>query len=77
MIALVRVLRGTESAELTHRPELAAIHRFVDPTRVGRFTGITEIAGFVEFGDTLRRIHLFDRHTRYGREHAVSQILRP
>jgi hypothetical protein len=74
-VTLVRLLSGTESAELTHRPELASIHRFVDPTRVRRFTRISEIAGFVEFGDTLRRIDLFDRHTRYGREHAVSQIL--
>ena len=51
--ALVRFLGGAESAELPHRPELAAVHRFVDAARIGRLAGIAKIAGMFKFRDAL------------------------
>ena len=39
----VRVVGRPESGELPHRPETAAIHRGMDPARVGEFPGESEL----------------------------------
>ena len=55
--ALVGLLDRAEAGELAHRPEAAAVHRRVDPARVGEGAGealvplavvVSEIVGGVE-----------------------------
>ena len=46
--AAVRLLGRAEPRELAHRPELAAVHRLVDPARVGIAAGVAQVAVVVD-----------------------------
>ena len=51
VISAIGLLGRAEAAELPHRPELAAVHRFVNAARVGWLAGIAEIAVVIEVVD--------------------------
>src|SRR5207302_545770 len=52
--ALVRLLGGAEARELAHRPQLAAVHRRIDPAGERIDAGVAEVAVVVEL-DRVRR----------------------
>ncbi len=43
LVALVGIGRAAEAGELPHRPELAAVHRRMNPARERIFTGAPEL----------------------------------
>src|SRR5439155_8539007 len=48
LVALVGIRRAAEARELPHRPELAAVHRGMNPARERVFTGAPELVLGIE-----------------------------
>src|SRR5439155_26984405 len=65
--ACVRLLGRAEAGELPHRPELAAVHRGVDPARERIDPGVAEIAVVVDAG-VVRRVERLVLEPRDRRE---------
>src|SRR5881396_2498722 len=60
--ALIGIGSRSEPAELACRPALAAVHRRINATRVGRLSRVAEIFFVVELSKVLGRVKPFDRH---------------
>jgi len=73
--ALVRLFGRAEARELAHRPEPAAVHRLVDPTREGELARRAEVL-LVGERDAVGRVERLDldagdRREALRRRHSV------
>src|SRR5262249_28956062 len=66
--AQVGVLGPPEAREHAHRPEPAAVHRWVDTTREGIFPGAAKLVLGRPPRQALARVERLDRNTRQGFE---------
>ncbi len=57
LVALVGIGRAAEAGELPHRPELAAVHRGMNPARERIFTGATQLPFRIEAVQIGGRVH--------------------
>ncbi len=74
VIPLVGLLGGSESAELTHGPELAAVHVLVNAAGVRWLPGVPKIARVVQVAYALGRVDLIDRDARDRCEGALADV---
>ena len=72
MEALIRVSRGAEPGELTHRPETSAVHRGLDAARVRELAGEPEVAVGIKAFEIVGRVQRLDDFVGKGREAALA-----
>src|SRR5439155_22869168 len=72
-VAGIRLLGGSEAREHPHRPEPAAIARWVDATGERVLARVREVARIIESGDVHRAVETLNRES--GRRHERTRTL--